>query len=417
MLLNYLESSINEAISILNELVSIRTCVPPGENYEEAIDFTARFLKKLGFRVEKIFLSRELFEEKNPRLSHLSGERVNLSAFMDIGAEKTLLINTHLDVVPAGSNWSVEPFKVTVKNKRIFGRGVSDSKGSVAALLTLLSALKELNIKPKYNLNIAFTTDEEMGPYSGLCYLADIGKLNADYFLSMDGNINDITIASNGNVDWQIDVFGKAVHSGSSFLGVNAIEKAITVMNELMKLKADVEKKRSKVPVGEVIRKKTGIKTLIPVLNINIIHAGVKQNIIPDRCTIKGDRRFIPEEDFNQVCNELRDAISKAKEKDPELSLELICNEVYSPFLTDINHPWIKEVQKVASEVTGREVKLTGTQGSLDVAYAVKVTSLPACCFGVGRRTESNAHGDDENIRISDFITYMKFLGRLIAEF
>jgi len=51
---------------------------------------------------------------------------------------------------------------------------VADSKGGVAALFTVLSAMDELEITPKYNLNIALTTDEEMGPYSGLCYLADL---------------------------------------------------------------------------------------------------------------------------------------------------------------------------------------------------------------------------------------------------
>jgi len=172
-------------------------------------------------------MSRELFERKNPRLSHLVGERVNLSAIKNTGAKKTLLINTHLDVVPAGDNWTVPPFDVTVKDNRVFGRGVADSKGGIAALLTVLSAMEELGIEPAYNLNIAMTTDEEMGPYSGLCHLADLGKLEADYFLSMEGGSGDVTIASNGVVDWQVDVYGMSWHSGSSFLGVNAIEKAL----------------------------------------------------------------------------------------------------------------------------------------------------------------------------------------------
>jgi len=64
--------------------------------------------------------------------------------------------------------------------------------------------------------------------------------------LSMDGDSDDITIASNGNVDWQIDIFGKSFHSGSSFMGINAIEKSIPVMNELMLLKEKVQMHRSK---------------------------------------------------------------------------------------------------------------------------------------------------------------------------
>lgn len=414
-LFDYLVSKTDETINTLGELVRIPTQVPPGENYEEIMNFVRSKLKELDFEVEKIYMPRELFEKKNPRLLHLKGERVNLSALKNVGAEKTLLINTHLDVVPASVNWSVPPFECTIKEGRIYGRGVADSKGGVAALLTVLSAMKELDIKPKYNLNIALTTDEEMGPYSGLCHLADIGKLDADYFLSMDGDSDDITVASNGNVDWQIDVFGKSYHSGSSFLGVNAIEKSIPLMNELLELKAKVEKRRSKVPASIAISQKTGIKTLMPVLNITVINAGVKQNIIPDRCTMKGDRRYVPEEKFEEVCREMNAAIARVREKHPDINLKMSCDDIYAPMLTDMSHPWVKEVKRVAGEVAGREVRLAGAQGSLDVAYAVKVTGLPACCFGLGRRTESNAHADDENILVEDLVMYTKFLARLLC--
>ncbi|MBU4220875.1 MAG: ArgE/DapE family deacylase [Euryarchaeota archaeon] len=415
-LFEHLGSKTDETIKTLDELVRIQTQVPPGENYEKAMDHAASRLEELDFEVEKLIMPRELFEKKNPRLTHISGERVNISAIKNYGAEKTLLINTHLDVVPASPNWSVPPFECTEKDGRIFGRGVADSKGGVAALFTVLSAMDELDTMPKYNLNIALTTDEEMGPYSGLCHLADLGKLKADYFLSMDGDSDDITIASNGNVDWQIDVFGKSYHSGSSFLGVNAIEKAVPVMSGLLELKAEVEKRRSKVPSSMAISRNAGIDTLIPVLNITVINGGVKQNIVPDRCTLKGDRRYIPEERFADVCKEMNDTISKVKKKYPDIDLKMSCDDIYAPMLTDANHPWVKEVKRVADEVTGRDVRCAGAQGSLDVAYAVNVTGLPACCFGIGRRMESNAHADDENIRVEDLVMFNKFLGNLLIK-
>jgi succinyl-diaminopimelate desuccinylase len=414
-LFDYLGYKTNETIKTLDELVRKQTQVPPGDNYEKAVDHAASRFENLGFEVEKIFMPRELFEKKNPRLNHLKGDRVNLSAIKNVGAKKTLLINTHLDVVPASGNWSFPPFECTVKDGRIFGRGVADSKGGPAALFTVLSALEEIDIKPKYNLNITLTTDEEMGPYSGLCHLADLGKLKADHFLSMDGDSDDITIASNGNVDWQVDVSGRSYHSGSSFMGVNAIEKTIPVMNELMALKEKVEKRRSKVPSSKVISEKTGLETLMPVLNITVMNAGVKQNIVPDRCTMKGDRRFIPEENYDDVRMEFETAITNVRNNYPDLNMSYSCDEIYAPMFTDMDHPWIKEVQTVASEVSGRTVTLAGAQGSLDVAYAVKVTGLPACCFGIGRRLESNAHADDENIRIEDLEMYTKFLAKLIA--
>ncbi|MCE8423258.1 MAG: ArgE/DapE family deacylase [Candidatus Methanoperedens sp.] len=414
-LLEYLDSRTDETIRTLDGLVRIQTAVPPGENYMRAMELAGRNLEELGFQVETIVMPRELFEKKNPRLLHLTGDRANLSAKLDVGAEKTLLINTHLDVVPASPNWTVPPFECTVKDGRIYGRGVADSKGGVAALITLLSAMSELDIKPNFNLNIALTTDEEMGPYSGLCYFADLGKLEADYFLSMDGDSDDITIASNGNVDWQVDVIGRSYHSGSSFLGINAIEKSIPVMNELMELKANIEKKRSKVPASMAISRMTGIKTLMPVLNITMINGGVKQNVVPDRCTLKGDRRFIPEENYDDVRKEFIDALSKVRKEHPDIILKWSFDEIYAPLLTDMKHPWVNKVKSVADDVAGRDVSLAGAQGSLDVAYAVKVTGLPACCYGIGRRTQSNTHSDDENILIEDLVMYTKFLGKLLS--
>ncbi len=414
-LLEHLGSKTDGTIKTLDKLVRIQTQVPPGENYEKAMDYAASGLRQLDFEVETLIMPRGLFEKKNPRLTHLHGERVNICATKDTGADKTLLINTHLDVVPASPNWSVPPFECTQKEGRIFGRGVADSKGGVAALFTVLSAMDELDIMPKYNLSIALTTDEEMGPYSGLCYLADLGKLKADYFLSMDGDSDDITIASNGNVDWQIDVFGKSYHSGSSFLGVNAIEKAVPVMNGLLELKAKVEKRRSKVPASIAVSRNAGIDTLMPVLNITVINGGVKQNIVPDRCTLKGDRRYIPEEKFEDVCREMRGTVAKVVQKYPDIDLKLSCDDIYAPLLTDMEHPWVKEVKRVADEVTGRDVRCAGAQGSLDVAYAVNVTGLPACCFGIGRRMESNAHADDENIMVEDLIMFTRFLARLLT--
>lgn len=412
---DHLETRTEETIKTLDELVRIQTYVPPGDNYENIMDYAAGKLTDLGFAVEKIFVPRDIFEMKNQRLRHLKGDRVNISAVKDVGAKKTLLINTHLDVVPASENWSIPPFNCTVKDGHIFGRGVADSKGGPAALFTVLSAIEELNIQPEYNLNIALTTDEEMGPYSGLCYLADLGKLKADLFLSMDGDSDDITIASNGNVDWQIDVAGRSYHSGSSFMGMNAIERTIPIMNEIMALKMRVEKRRSKVPTSLAITQKTGLKTLLPVLNITVINAGVKQNIVPDKCIMKGDRRFIPEEKFDDVRKEFDSAMSNIMKKNPGIDFKYSFDEIYAPMLTDMDHPWVREVQRIASKTAGRSVNLAGAQGSLDVAYAVKVTGLPACCFGIGRRNESNAHADNENIRIQDLVMYTKFLGNLIC--
>ena len=72
------------------------------------------------------------------------------------------------------------------------------------------------------------------------------------------------------------------------------------------------------------ISEKTGINTLMPVLNITLMNAGVKQNIVPDKCTMKGDRRFIPEEKFDDVCKEFEQLPCQMFEnKHPEIESQI----------------------------------------------------------------------------------------------
>ena len=77
---------------------------------------------------------------------------------------------------PGEGEWETDPFQVVQKNGRAYGRCVSDFKGSIAALIAALKELLEKG-KPKYNLSVLLTTDEEVGGYSGLCYLTDQGQV------------------------------------------------------------------------------------------------------------------------------------------------------------------------------------------------------------------------------------------------
>jgi succinyl-diaminopimelate desuccinylase len=310
--------------------------------------------------------------------------------------------------VPPGSGWSTDPFRLEVDDEKVYGRGVSDSKGAVAALIAALRAIKKYR-KFDYNLDVVLTTDEEVGGYSGLCYFADSGFLNGNCMLCMDGYSDDLVIGSNGIITWEVTVHGKSAHSGTSFLGVNAIEKALTVIGAIFAHKRVVEARRSALPASSALEK-IGVTHLMPVLNINIIEGGIKENIVPNRCVLRGDRGVIPEEEMEKAAIELENVISNL-----DIDLDWRWWYGYPPMVVDPNHPWVGEVRRAVEMVRGRRPKLSGAQGSLDQAYAVKVTGIPTCVYGVGRQMESNAHGADENIRIDDLLSYAKFLATLVS--
>ncbi|MEA1944600.1 MAG: ArgE/DapE family deacylase [Euryarchaeota archaeon] len=407
-----IDSKTSDTLRILTDLVNMPTVVPPGDNYEEIVDYLMIKFSDLGFKVEEVCIPEDIFRQKmkNPELH---GKRANLHTYLDVGADQTLVIYTHLDVVPAGDGWTSPPFEGTIRDGKFYARGSSDSKAAVAALLTALSVISELGIVPAYNLNIALTTDEEIGPYSGLCYFADNDLLFGDYFLCMDGVSDDVTIGTNGILTWRVDVTGKTCHSGASFLGINALEKSVALMNGLLALKSEVESKRSEMPSSSVIIEKTGLTHVKPVLNITIAESGIKENVIPGKCTIRGDRRVIPEETFDCAIEEIRMALNNAA--DAETTYDFTYQIGYPPMLTDPNDPWIKQVLSAANEVSDRKIDIAGAQGSLDVAYAIKITKQPVCCHGVGRLVESRAHAENENIRTEDLVRYTRFLGLLLT--
>jgi len=396
-------------MDLLKNIISFRTVAPPGDCYQEIVEWLEPIFRDMGFETTKMKMPAEVFAAKCCD-SRLVGDRYNLRADLSVGAEKTLVIYAHLDVVPAEGEWDTDPFCAVQKNGRVYGRGVSDCKGSVAALVAALKALLSKE-KPKYNLSILLTTDEEVGGYSGLCYLTDLGQVKGDLMLCMDGFSDDVGIGSNGIITWDVMVKGRSAHSGSSFLGVNAVERSILVMERLMDLKKVVQARRSRLPASSPV-KSVGIENLMPILNITMVNGGVKENIVPDRCVLRGDRRVIPEERMEEAMEEIERALEPLRSEGIDFELKFYPG--YPPMSVDPEHAWVNEVREAVERGMGFMPQLSAAQGSLDQAYATEKTGIPTCVYGVGRQLESNIHAPNENVRITDLEGYTRFLIELL---
>ncbi len=334
-----------DLLDLLKKIISFKTVAPPGSNYREIVDWLVPVFQEMGFASRRLVMPQELFASRCQD-SRLEGDRFNLKADLDVGADKTLVIYAHLDVVPAEGAWDTDPFQAVQKEGRIYGRGVSDCKGSIAALIAALRSLLKTG-RPRYNLSVLLTTDEEVGGYSGLCYLTDLGEVKGDMMLCMDGFCDDVVIGSNGIITWEATVHGRSAHSGSSFLGINAVERSIPVMQALMSLKKEVQSRRSAVPSSSALEA-MGMKSLKPMLNITMINGGVKENIVPDRCTLRGDRRVIPEESMEEAMQELESAF-----KPLEAQLDLKFYPGYPPMSVNPDHPWVSEVREAVQRGMG----------------------------------------------------------------
>ena len=143
-------------------------------------------------------------------------------------------------------------------------------------------------------------------------YLARKGYIPDGPIICMEGMQEPLDwLASAGCVDVSIKVKGKSCHSGMNFLGVNAIEESIPILDELMGLKKVVEKRESQVPGVKMPGAPSDKMT--PMFNIDIIKGGTKSNIVPSSCDIVLNRRYIPEEKYDEVVEEIDEAINRGR--------------------------------------------------------------------------------------------------------
>jgi succinyl-diaminopimelate desuccinylase len=410
----WIDSHRKDLVDLTCRLVNVNTTVPPGLNYPKISQVLASELKQLGVTPSVSYIPEATIRRKVSPEVGLNGPRPN--TYATIRGEHDgprILLNGHVDVVPADpSGWSHDPFDAVVKKGNIYGRGSADMKGSDACEIYSLKALVETGIKFTGSITPTFTTDEEVGGYSGVNYLIDkhVITKDIDYCLSTDSGIEALHIASLGDAEYLITVKGRAAHSGRGWTGVNAIEYGASLIEGLKKLGLQVSKRRSRINAEPI----WGTKKMRPGLYVNTARGGLKGNIIPDTFEILVDRRFIPEEKAAQVQREVERVVKDFASEHSEIKVAFKPVLGYDPMVTPPNHPLVQTVRRVARKVLGRDVPPCGSQGSSDIS-AVTALGVPVAVLGTTRQ-DSNIHGNDEHVRINDLVSVTKILAHTYLE-
>jgi len=378
-------------VEVLKDLISIDTSVPPGLNYDKAIDYLEPLFKELGFVTHRVIIPAEHAEGREGR--------VNLICHRREKGKPRLILYGHIDVVPA-EGW--EAFEPRVANGKVYGRGAADMKGSIVALLLAMESLKGRHLD--FDVSVMLTTDEEFSQASQLHYLAQyLEPIPGAYFLNLDSGFGFVSIAGLGALHVDIKVKGKSVHSGLSHLGENAVEKASLLMKALLDLKHRIEERESNVPTHP----DTGLNRMVARLNINVVKGGIKVNIIPDECLISVDRRLIPEETIEDARQELLDTMASV----PGVTWEL--ERVFSiPTVPPNNDPIVDRLADIIRDILGESSKC-GEMGSGDLSHIV--ASWGGKVFGMGViRPECNIHGKEEFAYLRDIENAAKILARFL---
>jgi len=402
MVFEYIEKKRSKLIKLTKDLVSIPTVNPPGLNYGKMAGFLEAYCKDLGLKTRRVVVP--LSDLKRYGIKGGS-KRVNLIARWDTGAKKTLHINGHYDVVPASSTWSTNPFNAVVKNGRIYGRGTEDMKASIAAVLLAVEALKKNNIKPACNIELSFTPDEETGGKTGFGYLVKRGIIKPDYAISEGYNNDFISYGNKGLVWFKIDVKGKACHSSEPHKGINAFEKMIAVAGELIKLKKKISTRKTSCKVKHAQNRASTM-----VLG-GEISGGVKANIVSDSCTFMIDRRFLPEENLNNVKREIINAIKNLEKKDKDLKVKVSVMGEEGSVVSDESNIIFKRFKESVKRVLGMPAKCALMAGATDIRFLIR-KGVP--CLGYSVCGGDTAHSDNEFVYVKSLVNTAKIFADIM---
>ena len=401
------EASIEQ---ILRPLIEVDTSNPPGKNYEKIVKIIEEQLAPTGCKIELPKPPQERVKELFRESEGVRGERVNLVATLDRGKGKTVILNGHMDVVPAPGAWTYPPFKLSKKDGMLYGRGVADMKGSLTVLILVFRRLAE-DKSWKGKLVLTATVDEEIGGYTGLAYLFDEKLVKGDYCIVGDGAANNITNAANGCLRFRVSLRGKSVHSSMNWRGINAIDKAAHLITRLEEYNASLQKRKSKVPTNP----DAGVDRLTPSLTVGLIRGGTKVNIVPDRCVVNIDRRVIPEEEKIKAIEEFEQILDELEKKDENFKYDLLIGGSHDSFHTPEDSEVVKTLRASYEEVKGEKCPAYGGLGCYDAAYAAK-HGIPTAVLGVSRTAESNVHGIDERARISDLVDFGNIVEKTVLK-
>jgi succinyl-diaminopimelate desuccinylase len=399
-------------VEMLRTLVQIDTSVPPGRNYDHLVAAVEPDLKKFGFSIERVVIP----EDKVRQIPYdLEGDRVNLVARKDVGKEP-VSVYAHMDVVPIEEGWKCDPFAGVVEGDTFYGRGASDMKGSIACLMTALKVMHDLSLEPKFNIHCLLCTDEEIGVYPGVYHLALNGYVEG-HMLNLELGAQEPILmqACEGAINITITGIGKSCHSGMNFMGVNALEEMVPIMNELLTLKKDVEGRESKVPSFPLPNVPSG--QLTPMFNLSVIRSGAKPNITPGECSLIINRRYIPEENADDVVKEIEDAVERGKAKSKLIDVKLKVVRDYPPVVFDMESPFMEKMKEARRAVHGYgDFLIGGLGGSTDMGCVAEALNTDKF-IGVSpvRADNVSAHAANERVEITDLLNMTKELVHYFA--
>ncbi|MDX5476087.1 MAG: peptidase [Bacillaceae bacterium] len=320
------------------------------------------------------------------------------------GGGKSIILNGHIDVVPEGdiNQWSDDPFSGKVSNGKLYGRGSTDMKGGNVALLMAIKAIQSLNIPLKGDIIFQSVIEEESGGAGTLA--AILRGYKADAVLIPEPTNMKIFPKQQGSLWFRLTVKGKSAHGGTRYEGVSAIEKAMTVVQAILKLENERNKR-----VTDPLYKNTPIP--LPI-NIGKINGGSWPSSVADCVELEGRIGVGPDEDIEVVKEELEQVIKDLYKVDDWFEKVPVNVEWFGarwvPGSVEINHPFVKTLIANYETVKQSQPTIEASPWGTDGGLFTQLLNIPTVVFGPGA-TEV-AHYPNEYISIENIIETTKII-------
>jgi succinyl-diaminopimelate desuccinylase len=403
----------DEIVRLLQEFIRIPTLNPPGEAYEDFVDFMGGVLEDLGYEVDVLRVPEDRLEELAPHAKGLP--RPNLVAKLEgAGQGARVHLNGHYDVVPVGNDWSRDPFGGELEDGIIYGRGSTDMKSGLVAQIFAVEALRRSGMPWTGTVVQSAVPDEETVGVTnaGTYYLVEQGTIhpnNTDAVIITEPfGSNGVGIGHKGAIWGEITIYGKQAHGSSPLLGVNAVEMAAEYLAAIdAELRPELSERLCEYSV-------TPSESIHSTLSFDTIQGGVATNIVPDRCTLSFNRRLIPGEDLESAREELLGPLERVSEGQSRFLYHY--NETYAtaPTLVSDKEPLVDTARKAVSHL-GMDPKLLISAGSDDQRFVVHNAGITnSIIYGPGRTGDS--HTADESIDVEELITTVKGLALILAD-
>lgn len=392
-LLAAVDARAGELVELLQALIRLPTVNPPGDGYEDLVAYLQARLDALGYATE--------VHHAPPELAPL-GEgrpRPNLLATLRTGPGPTVHLNGHYDVVPAGHDWTRDPFGGELAGGWIYGRGAADMKSGLAAQIIAAEALRATGFSGTL-VHSAVPDEETVGVRNaGMGWLVEQGLVQADAVIITEPFGPDgVGIGHKGAIWGEITLHGRQAHGSSPRLGVNAVEAMARYLATLERdLRPRLDSRTTSYGVTPDEPRST--------LSFDTINGGVATNIVPDRCTVTFNRRLVPGEDLDTARAELLAPLDGQRYEYRELYAT-------EPVLVSEDEPVVRAACAAVREL-GLEPRILISAGSDDQRFVVNGAGITnSLVYGPG--TTALSHVADERIAVEDLLLGTKGLALIL---